>query len=155
MSTNVQQDPTSNFELTDDASHFGVHFMLDGYQGDSARLDDAGLVLGLLNTLPEKLGMQMLGAPVLHDVPPVSEKDQGGKTGFVVVTESHISIHTFPQRGFVTADVYTCKSTMDTDVVSQTLVDAFGLRHTEVNTILRGRDFAKFAVPIVDSEQTE
>jgi S-adenosylmethionine decarboxylase len=32
----------------------------------------------------------------------------GGLTVFAVVAESHISIHTWPEHGFATVDVYTC-----------------------------------------------
>ena len=36
-----------------------------------------------------------------------------GVTGIVVIAESHISIHTFPARGFLSADVYSCKNGMN------------------------------------------
>lgn len=37
-------------------------------------------------------------------------KDPGGFSGFVIIQESHISIHTFAKRGFATVDLYSCKN---------------------------------------------
>ncbi|MCL2876388.1 MAG: adenosylmethionine decarboxylase [Betaproteobacteria bacterium] len=34
--------------------------------------------------------------------------DGGGVTGMVVLAESHLSLHTWPEEGFVTVDVYVC-----------------------------------------------
>lgn len=35
----------------------------------------------------------------------------GGLTVFAIVAESHISVHTWPEHGFATVDVYTCGNT--------------------------------------------
>ena len=39
--------------------------------------------------------------------------DGGGFTGTVVLAESHLAIHTWPESGFVTVDVYVCNYTTD------------------------------------------
>lgn len=118
--------------------HFGCHLTLDGYGGAAERLNDRGLIQGLLATLPERLGMQPLHQPAVLQVPPLSEKDGGGYSGFVIVAESHISLHTFPDRGFVSADVYTCRSSMDIQAVVDHFKVAFALGEVETNFILRG-----------------
>jgi len=45
------------------------------------------------------------------------KKDPGGWSGFVIIAESHISIHTFPARRFVSIDVYTCKNGLKKDFI--------------------------------------
>ena len=67
-----------------------------------------------------------------------SPKDPGGVSGFVIIAESHISIHTFPLRGFVSADVYTCQNTLDTEQICQYFAEAFDLQDLEINLVRRG-----------------
>ena len=45
-----------------------------------------------------------------------------------MIAESHISIHTFPLRGFVSADVYTCQNSLDTEQICQYFAEAFACR---------------------------
>lgn len=49
-----QQDP--------EQSHFGEHLTLDGYRGDTKKLDDQNLVLNALDELAELLGMHKLSS---------------------------------------------------------------------------------------------
>src|SRR3989338_3590114 len=121
--------------------NFGEHFTLDGYGGDEGKLNDEALVLNCLNELPEKLGMKKLGEPVVYLALENDEKDPGGCSGFVVIAESHISIHTFPKRGFVSADVYTCKNGMNTKFIGEYFTEKFGLKDIETNFIKRGTKY--------------
>jgi S-adenosylmethionine decarboxylase len=118
--------------------HFGEHLMIDGYGGDESKLNDRELVLQCLNELPRRLEMNILGEPVVYLAPGNDKKDPGGWSGFVVIMESHISIHTFPKKGFLSEDVYTCKNDLDTDAVSKYFIDVFGLKDVEVNFVKRG-----------------
>ena len=82
-------------------AHFGEHFTLDGYGGDPARLDDAPLVRATLTDLCERIGMHPLAPPQLVAAPDNQMNDPGGWSGVLLIAESHISIHTFPRRGFL------------------------------------------------------
>jgi len=118
--------------------NFGVHLTIDGYGGDREKLNDKELVLHCLNDLPSKMGMHQLAKPEVYFAKGNNLKDPGGWSGFVVIEESHISIHTFPGRKFVSADVYTCKSELDQDFVTQYLTEIFALKDLETNFIKRG-----------------
>ena len=118
--------------------NFGEHFTLDGYGGSFKRLDDKKLVLRCLEELPKKIGMNILGAPVVYKADDNGIKDAGGWSGFVVVAESHVSIHTFPHRQFVSIDVYTCKNGLDTQAVKTYFKKIFALKELETNFIKRG-----------------
>ena len=111
---------------------------IDGYGGDKDKLNDEILVLQCLQELPGKLGMGILLAPQVVHADGNDKKDPGGWTGFVVIAESHMSIHTFPARGFVSIDVYTCKNGMDTEFVSKYFKEKFDLKDIETNFIKRG-----------------
>ncbi len=117
---------------------FGMHLTLDGYGGSRAKLADGAHVLACLSELPERLGMHKITEPVLVELGHHSDKDPGGASGFVMIAESHISIHTFPLRGFVSADVYTCQNYLDTEQICQYFADAFELQDLETNLVKRG-----------------
>ena len=85
--------------------------------------------------------MKKIIPPYVVIAPPATEKDQGGISGFVMIAESHISIHTFPEKGFVSIDVYTCKNEIDTEMVNAYFKKAFELESLEVNTVIRGTKF--------------
>ncbi|MDO8569381.1 MAG: adenosylmethionine decarboxylase [bacterium] len=118
--------------------HFGEHLTIDGYGGQKNKLDDEHLVMQCLRELPKKLGMRILEKPHVYFAPGNDSKDPGGWTGFVIIAESHISIHTFPLRGFISIDVYTCKNGMDTDFILKYFKRQFGLKEIEKNFIKRG-----------------
>ena len=118
--------------------HFGEHLTLDGYNSKEELLDDKSLVLSCLNDLPNKLGMKQLSKPMVYHAEDNGIKDPGGWTGIVAIAESHISIHSFPKRGFVSADVYTCKNGMDTGFIIDFFKQKFELKDVETNFIKRG-----------------
>lgn len=118
--------------------HFGEHVMIDGYGGSYDSLNNRALVLRCLDELPGLLEMRKLAEPVVYFAPGNNAKDPGGWSGVVVIAESHISIHTFPARGFVSIDVYTCKNGMDTELISSYFREKFSLKDIEVNFVKRG-----------------
>jgi S-adenosylmethionine decarboxylase len=124
-----------------ETTNFGEHLTIDGYGGNEERLNNKNLVLECLNELPLKLGMNKLAEPVVYLAPDNNIKDPGGWSGFVVIAESHISIHTFPKKGFVSADVYTCKNGLDKRIVIDYFKDKFTLIEVEDNFIKRGTKY--------------
>ena len=92
---------------------FGEHITIDGYGGDYEILNNQEIVSFVLSDLPEKLGMKTLSSPMVVSAPDNGIKDPGGWSGFVIIAESHISMHTFPKRRFLSADVYSCKNNLD------------------------------------------
>lgn len=126
--------------------NFGEHFTIDGYGGSSKKLNDKKLVLKCLVELPKKIGMKILGKAHVYLAPDNQIKDSGGWSGFVVVAESHISIHTFPHRQFVSVDIFTCKEDLDCKVIADYFVKKFSLKDIETHFIKRG---TKYPVEIV------
>jgi len=90
-------------------SSFGLHLMLDAYNCSPDVLNDANVVYKILDELPAVIGMHKLIKPYVLHAEGNNAKDPGGWSGFVIIAESHISIHTFVKRRFITADVYSCK----------------------------------------------
>src|SRR5213593_4777174 len=65
-----------------------------------------------------------------------------GISGFVLIAESHISIHTFPEKTFVSVDIFSCKP-FDADFASQYLQSAFEIAKVESKVLDRGTEFPK------------
>ena len=86
-----------------------MHLLIDGYEGDPAKLWDADLIRRFLEDYPAGLGMTRLCEPQVlsYNAPKVEDS---GLSGYVIIAESHISIHTFPHRKYVNIDIFSCKS---------------------------------------------
>jgi S-adenosylmethionine decarboxylase len=126
-----------------ETENFGVHLMLDAYFGDEAKLASMDLVFTVLNELPELLGMHKIITPYVVRADGNDKKDPGGYSGFVMIAESHISIHTFPKKGFASIDVYTCQSKLDTKTICGYFEDKFGFKELEIRDTKRGLKFPK------------
>lgn len=126
--------------------NFGEHLTLDGYGGDFKKLNSKKMVLKCLEELPKKLKMKILGKPQLFLAPDNNIKDSGGWSGFVVVAESHISVHTFPHRQFVSIDVYTCKEGMNRKLIADYFRHKFSLKDIETHFIRRGTKYPVYVI---------
>jgi S-adenosylmethionine decarboxylase len=112
--------------------------MLDGYMGEVDLLDSEAQILKWLNDLPDLLGMHKITEPVVVHADPNGLNDPGGYSGYVMIAESHISVHTFVGRRFASADVYTCKNGMDIKFIEEFFKKTFGFEEMEVNFVKRG-----------------
>lgn len=113
-----------------------MHLAIDGYGADYTKLSDEVLVFRFLNDYPDVIGMTKVAPPQVYSytgkVP-----DDWGVSGFVIIAESHISVHTFPDRGYVNIDVFSCKNFDAAESVSQ-IEQVFGLTDVRVSTLERG-----------------
>jgi S-adenosylmethionine decarboxylase len=124
--------------MSEQTETFGVHLMVDGYDADPARLADLGALEEMLHEIPAQLGMHTISEPLVVEVGPLNPRDPGGISGVVLIAESHIGFHTFPARGFVTIDVYTCQPDLDCDRVTALLKEKFLIGNMDVHLVKRG-----------------
>ena len=130
-----------NNEPVDSAKHFGEHVTIDGYGGEFSKLNDKDFVFSFVNNMVETLEMSRLSDTIIEWADPNDKKDCGGWSAFVMIKESHISIHTFPGKNFLSADVYTCRNGLDAQEISKIFKDSFELEEVEINFIHRGKKF--------------
>jgi len=115
-----------------------MHLIIDGYGSNSDILQSEEFIYQLLDEYPAEIGMTKIAPPyVLRYVG--AKPEEWGISGFVLIAESHISIHTFVERCYVNIDVFSCKR-FDADQVIRDLSDRLQL--TEVKTRLLERDTA-------------
>jgi len=98
--------------------HFGEHLMIDAYGCDEIKLDSKSSVANVISEIVTATNMKQLSKIEVYEVEGVpNTKDSGGVTGMVIINESHISIHTFPKRQYVSIDIFTCKNGMDVEKI--------------------------------------
>ncbi|MEV8607165.1 adenosylmethionine decarboxylase [Amycolatopsis sp. NPDC051373] len=66
--------------------------------------------------------------------------DPQGVTVVALLSESHASIHSYPERGSVFVDVFTCGRRADPELAVQLLQDMLGATAARTSTIHRGQD---------------
>lgn len=95
----------------------GWNLLYDGHVDPekSNLLNDRRFLRKFMVDLVEVLGMEVLVEPVLTAVKLDkgklwSPEDEGGVTGFCLITTSHISIHTWPIRERFSLDVFSCRA---------------------------------------------
>ena len=86
----------------------GVHLLGEWYGCDlsGAALKNADTLRLVCLTVTRASGLQIVG-DVFHQFEP------HGVTGTVLLAESHLAIHTWPETGFVTVDIYVCNYQAD------------------------------------------
>lgn len=117
-----------------------MHLVIDGYGADKAILEDAGKIYGFLDEYPDAIGMTKITPPHVYIYEGQKPEDVG-VSGFVLIAESHISVHTFPERQYVNIDVFSCKD-FDTDRALSELKHKFSIETVRSWTLGRGLEYA-------------
>jgi S-adenosylmethionine decarboxylase len=118
---------------------FGVHLILDGYGCDRAGLEDISLIYNFLDQYPSQMDMTKIMPPYVFRYNG-SVPEDWGISGFVLIAESHISIHTFPDKQYLSIDMFSCKP-FDTDAAVETIKMYFKIQKHEIKVLDRGQEF--------------
>ncbi|MBP1947753.1 adenosylmethionine decarboxylase [Virgibacillus litoralis] len=62
-----------------------------------------------------------------------------GVSGVVIIAESHLTIHSFPEHGYASIDVYTCSNTIDPNVAVEYIINALEAKTFEQVEVKRGK----------------
>lgn len=116
-----------------------MHLVVDGYGGDSEKLRDVDLIYRFLDEYPSSIGMTKIVPPQVYTYHGQKPEDWG-VSGFVIIAESHISIHTFPDRGYVNIDIFSCKE-FDPSSSIEDVKAVFSLPDVNVWTLERGLEY--------------
>jgi S-adenosylmethionine decarboxylase proenzyme len=112
-------------------SALGVQIIADMYGCDPALLDDEDSIRRHMIEAAQRCGATVVSACFHHFSP-------HGVSGVVVIAESHLAIHTWPEHGYVALDLFTCGDSLNPEACFSYLRDAFHSQQQTINTILRG-----------------
>ncbi len=116
------QQPT--FEMV------GKHCILEMYDCDNTKLNDEAFLRTSLTSATKCAGARLLNL-ITHRFEPQ------GVTGLALLAESHISIHTWPERGYAAVDVFTCGDHTMPDKACAFLCKDFGAHNHALKSFLR------------------
>jgi S-adenosylmethionine decarboxylase len=121
----------------------GLHLTADlhGCLLEQPAMTDLQALRSLCLTAVTAAGLTHVGE-LFHRFPPVKDEPQG-ITGVVLLAESHVAVHTWPERGAVTLDVYVCNFEADNsaraEVLLSSLLQGFAPERVERHALQRGR----------------
>ena len=122
----------------------GLHIIADLYQCQkSAMLTSSEKLREVCVKACKDVGLTVLGEH-FYQFDGLDANQAGGATGAVVFAESHLAIHTWPERQGATLDVYVCNVTSDNSAKAEklyaTLVQHLKPSDVLVERVWRGRD---------------
>ena len=113
------------------AIHEGSHLLLDLAGAPFATLDDPAVVEAALVETVAAMGAHVLGVH-LHRLEPQ------GISGVVVISESHLTIHTWPERGEAAVDLFTCGDAGRARAAVTALIERLGATVSALREVSRG-----------------
>jgi S-adenosylmethionine decarboxylase len=116
-----------------DRRSLGVEWVIDAEGCSPAALRDLSKIEGAIDQIVRALSLHPVGAPLVHHFP-----GEGGITALVLLAESHLTIHTFPELGAVTLNVYCCRPRAPLDW-PEVLAFSFGAGQVHVRSLTRGQ----------------
>ena len=129
--TNHQEDRQDFFIERDGVRYAGNHLIIDLF--GAKRLDELDHVESTLKRCVEKAGASLLHIHLHHFTP------NGGVSGVAVLSESHISIHSWPEADYAALDVFMCGDARP-ELCVDVLREAFEAREVVVKTHQRGEE---------------
>lgn len=109
----------------------GEHYIIELHGCPEGVLDNQPLIRDTLLKAAE-----LAGATVVNDC--FHKFSPQGVSGVVVIAESHLSIHTWPERGYAALDFFTCKLSMPVDAAFECLRSELRPEQMQVQKIERG-----------------
>jgi len=120
---------------------YGMHLTLDGYECGPAKLANLDLIYEFLDHCPDLIKMTKIMPPYVFKYHAEVPEDWG-ISGFVLIAESHISVHTYPERAYLSLDLFSCKAFDHHQAVTY-VTEMFGIGRHELNLLNRGLEFPR------------
>ena len=109
----------------------GRHLLLELKDCDREVLNDLESLKSLLKTAATEAGATVLGDS-FHQFAPQ------GVSGVVVIAESHLFIHTWPECGYAAVDIFTCGDMVKPGKAAQMLISKLNAKNHSMLEIQRG-----------------
>jgi S-adenosylmethionine decarboxylase len=127
------EDRDDHFIVRNGVRCAGAHLIVDLYQ--ASRLDDLDHIESTLRRCVDAAGATLLHIHLHHFEP------NGDVSGVAVLAESHISIHSWPERQYAALDIFMCGNA-NPDACVPVLRQAFSPKRIAVSELMRGQGAA-------------
>ena len=112
-------------------TNFGEHYLIDFHDCDPNLIKFADPIRKIVLRAAKECGATIL-QQFFHQFEPE------GVTGVVMIAESHISIHTWPENGFAAVDIFSCGE-MRPQVAVDIMREDFRARESILKHVVRGQ----------------
>jgi S-adenosylmethionine decarboxylase len=109
----------------------GRHILVEYYYCDPDVLDNVQEIERLM-----KEAAVRSGSTIVESI--FRKFDPHGISGVVMIAESHLAIHSWPEHRYAAVDIFTCGENVDSLAAYEFLKDAFGAQDAEIRELLRG-----------------
>ncbi len=109
----------------------GFHYLCELFNCEVSKIDNLQFLRKVLLDAVQKTSLV-----ALHDY--FYKFSPQGITGFILLSTSHISIHTWPEHNYVAFDVFSCGDPKDTLLVLEDISEEIGYKTKSVNLVQRG-----------------
>jgi len=109
----------------------GKHLLLELKDCNKEGLNDLSFLRDALLVAAEESGATVLGNS-FHPFRPQ------GVSGVVVIAESHLSIHTWPEYDYAAVDIFTCGDSVQPERAAEVLIEKLGAKNHSVVEVQRG-----------------
>lgn len=87
----------------------GTEWLIEATGCDAEKLRDEAALRAVFDSIIAELGLKAIDS-IWHKFP-----GEGGVTGLVALTESHLACHTYPEHGTATFNLYCCRTRPEWD----------------------------------------
>lgn len=119
----------------------GTEWIIDALNCDAESLRDLEKMRGVFERVIEELGLKTVGTQNWHKF-----EGEGGVTGLVMLTESHLACHTYPEHGIATFNLYCCRTRPEWNW-EENLKTMIGAEKVTISKIIRGNPKSEIQDP--------
>jgi len=109
----------------------GRQILVEYYDCDESKLNDVSYIENSLIQATKTSGATII-SHTFHKFSPY------GVSGVVVIAESHVAIHTWPEYNYAAVDIFTCGDTIDPWLIQEVLKDYFESKNASSMEMKRG-----------------
>jgi S-adenosylmethionine decarboxylase len=109
----------------------GIHLLIELWSCNRQKIDNLDYLERIMSQAAE-----IAGATVLKTA--FQDFNPQGVSGVVVIAESHLTVHTWPEYGYAALDIFTCGSTVDPWKAAGFLKQEFEAEEMEIKDFHRG-----------------
>jgi S-adenosylmethionine decarboxylase len=109
----------------------GIHLLVELRDCNPEILKNLGEVRDALVTAAKRAKATIIDVS-FHEFNPF------GISGMVIIAESHLSIHTWPEYGYAAVDIFTCGDTIKPEVAAEYLIKRFESKNPSIVEMKRG-----------------